>query len=73
MEDEMEERINLLEPTVRIEEPNYAWGTKFITYWNMPPEKKFGGAWRLVLLIELLPLIIRGIYYFSYEMEELYC
>lgn len=41
-------------------------GNKLNAYWNMPKEKKFGGAWWFVFIMEMLPLFFRFIYRIFY-------
>lgn len=57
------EKVDYITPV--IQEDN-SLGNKLSTYWNMPKEEKFGGAYWFVFIIELLPLITRLVYYFIY-------
>ncbi len=47
-------------------DPDLTIGNKLSTYWNMPKEKKFGGAWWFVFIMEMLPLFFRFTYRIFY-------
>ncbi len=69
LEEERDERIKEVKTFINEKNVNTSFGSKLIAYWNMSDDKKFGGALKLILIIELLPMIIRMIYFFSYEND----
>lgn len=70
LEAERDSHIAKIEKYMVESKPDYSFGTKMVTFNSLPSKHKFGKFFFLAFLIEVLPLTMRGIIFFKYEIEE---